>query len=566
MKGANATHTFADNGTYKITLSVSDEDNGTTTTTQTVVINNVAPTPSIDSISAPRLEGTSISFAGSATDPAGANDTLTFVWNFGDGSAVVTGSNATHTFADNGTYKVTLTVSDEDNGTTTTTQTIVISNVAPTPVVHQTVVEANASNFVINTGTVFDPGDDTVTLAASIGTVTMNSNGTWTWTYDASREIQESLIVTITAADEDGGSRSVSFTAVINLPPELRVSGRATGVRGQALDFVFTATDPNAVDQTGQFTFVINWGDGTPVQTVTGLATTVVSHVYVAEAIAAYSIRATVRDARGLTSVGAAADVDILRWEVQADPLHAGQIILVVGGSMTDDRLRVTRHGTGADAYFKLRIDALASSDYCNDDEENNSTVRIYAALNGIMVYGQSGNDRIELQNKIEVRSLLDGGLGNDRIQGGAAANIILGGDGDDQLLGGQGRDVMIGGRGSDYLDGGKDDDLLIAGYTSLDNNRSALEAVLREWTSDRSFTDRRNNIMGVTSTGLNGTSWLKPSGPKRSVFDDDAVDYLWGGEGRDWFLLNMDSAESSRRDQLIDFRNGDEDDDINLF
>ena len=461
---------------------------------------------------------------------------------------------------------MTLTTRDEDGGSNSTSLVITIDNVAPTPVVRNTVVEANASNFVINTGTVFDPGDDTVTLAASIGTVTMNSNGTWTWTYDASREILESLIVTITAADEDGGSRSVSFMAVINLPPELKVSGRATGVRGQALDFVFTATDPNAVDQTGQFTFVINWGDGTPVQTVTGLATTVVSHVYVAEAIAAYSIRATVRDARGLLSTAVTAAVRIISWEVQADPLHVGQTILVVGGSMSDDRLRVTRHGSGADAYFKLRIDNEVNSESTDDEAENEFTVRIYAALNGIMVYGQSGNDRIELQNKIQVWSLLDGGIGNDRIQGGAAANVILGGDGDDRVTGGQGRDVMIGGRGSDNIDGGKDDDLLIAGYTSLDNNRAALEAILREWTSNRSFTDRRNNIIGVTSTGLNGTSWLKPSGLGRSVFDDDAVDYLWGGEGRDWFLLNMNSAENSRRDQLIDFRNGDEDDDINLF
>ena len=71
---------------------------------------------------------------------------------------------------------------------------------------------------------------------------------------------------------------------------------------------------------------------------------------------------------------------------------------------------------------------------------------------------------------------------------------------------------------------------------------------------------------MGSTDTRLNGTSYLKPSGPQRNVFDDNAVDYLWGGEGRDWFLLNMDTADGSQRDQIMDWRSQDEDDDINLF
>ena len=266
------------------------------------------------------------------------------------------------------------------------------------------------------------------------------------------------------------------------------------------------------------------------------------------------------------TVVPATKSVQILLWQVQADPLNASQSILVVGGTVNHDRVRVTRH-SGSNAYYKLRIDTDVSGGGCNDDEENEFTVRIYSAVNGLIVYGQAGHDRIEIQNQVLLWSLLDGGAGNDTITAGGGNNIVQGGDGNDELYGQAGRDLLIGGRGSDWIAGGTGDDLIVAGYTALDSNRAALDAVMKEWTSNRSFTQRRSNIMGTTTGGLNGTTYLKPSGSGRNIFDDDATDYLWGGEGRDWFLLNMNSAEGSRRDQLIDFRtNTDEDDDINLF
>ena len=125
---------------------------------------------------------------------------------------------------------------------------------------------------------------------------------------------------------------------------------------------------------------------------------------------------------------------------------------------------------------------------------------------------------------------------------------------------------MLIGGRGSDQLDGGKDDDLLVAGFTLFDDNREALLAIMKEWNSSDSFTNRRSHLMGTTSGSLSGNFLLKPSGSSRTVFDDNAIDELWGGEGRDWFLLNMNSAAQSRVDKIKDWRNGDEDDDINLF
>lgn len=54
--------------------------------------------------------------------------------------------------------------------------------------------------------------------------------------------------------------------------------------------------------------------------------------------------------------------------------------------------------------------------------------------------------------------STLDGGGGNDRLEGGPAFNFLHGGDGDDILQGGAGYDMLDGGSGSDVSDGGAGD------------------------------------------------------------------------------------------------------------
>ena len=135
----NLNHVWADNGNYVVTVTIVNDIGHSLTQMSNVTVDNANPVPSIDSISATRVEGGTISFAGSATDPAGSNDTLTYVWNFGDGSLGVFGANSEYIYSDNGTYVVTLTVTDEDGGSASTTQTITVTDVneAPTAVVLQ---------------------------------------------------------------------------------------------------------------------------------------------------------------------------------------------------------------------------------------------------------------------------------------------------------------------------------------------------------------------------------------------------------------------------------------------
>jgi PKD repeat protein len=61
-------------------------------------------------------------------------DTLTYSWNFGDDTQPINGQNVNHTWADNGTYNVVLTVTDKDGAIATQITSVNVDNIAPTVV------------------------------------------------------------------------------------------------------------------------------------------------------------------------------------------------------------------------------------------------------------------------------------------------------------------------------------------------------------------------------------------------------------------------------------------------
>ncbi len=125
----------------------------------------------------------------------------------------------------------------------------------------------------------------------------------------------------------------------------------------------------------------------------------------------------------------------------------------------------------------------------------------------------------------------------SDSITGDGGDNILEGGGGDDSLSGGAGRDILIGGEGADTLDGGAGEDLLIAGEVDFGAARAAaLRAIQAEWLyTARSYAARIDNLLDPQNTGgLNGTYHLEPG---ESAFDDEVIDYLYGGDDLDWFL-----------------------------
>jgi Ca2+-binding RTX toxin-like protein len=128
-----------------------------------------------------------------------------------------------------------------------------------------------------------------------------------------------------------------------------------------------------------------------------------------------------------------------------------------------------------------------------------------------------------------KIKTILDGGAGNDEIYGGGGSNVILGGTGNDLLSAGNARDILIGGDGKDRLFGGGGGDILIGGSTTHDSNNVDLLAIVAEWTSADSYATRINKLR-------NGTGGM-PALNSSTVIDDGLKDSLFGGPGQDWFF-----------------------------
>jgi len=109
-------------------------------------------------------------------------------------------------------------------------------------------------------------------------------------------------------------------------------------------------------------------------------------------------------------------------------------------------------------------------------------------------------------------------------------------------LVGGPGKNILIGGRDTDSITAGAGGDVLIGGSTAYDSSPSgladkrALAALMSEWASSRDYTTRINNLNGIgTGPRLNGDYLLAA----QTIVDDRAVDFLVGGTGLNWFLLD---------------------------
>jgi PKD repeat protein len=119
-------HTYLNQGTYTVTLTVMDSLGYTAHSTTTATMLDVPPTPNPNGPYSTSF-GLPIAFAATATDPSPDDKAagFSFAWDFGDGSQA-TGAIAHHTYAATGKYTVKLTATAQDgySGLATTSATV----------------------------------------------------------------------------------------------------------------------------------------------------------------------------------------------------------------------------------------------------------------------------------------------------------------------------------------------------------------------------------------------------------------------------------------------------------
>lgn len=369
-----------------------------------------------------------------------------------------------------------------------------------------------------------------------------------------------SYVVTLTVADDDESvtlSRTIVVETANQDAPIVDISAPLDGVFHEASTFTLTAFDPDGDDQ---FTYLVDWGDGTS-DTFTGGSPLEVTHTYTEVSPSGkFEIRVSASDGE-LTGGEETAEFGVLGWTIMPDPVNTGEQMMVVVGSEGNDNIKVWDFWGD---WFKVRI------------RNRTDQVRYKGLTDGevesILVFGHGGNDRIDIGWSF-LPATIWGGEGNDRLRGGWGNDIILGGAGNDRIFGEWGRDILIGGTGADRIHGDQQDDILIAGFTAFDEEfnrladptifgadriltlneqRAALESIMDEWDSTRAFSTRRHNIMGIGNSNRTNDAYLKTSQENmadNTVFDDDAVDTLWGNGGIDWFFgAEQDRIKDKRR------------------
>jgi PKD repeat protein/glucose/arabinose dehydrogenase/type 1 glutamine amidotransferase len=127
-RGRRARHTYTRPGTFTAKVTVTDRAGLTASATVEIVVGNPpanqAPTVLAAADPAGGTAPLAITFTASGSDPDG--DDLSYVWSFGDGGAAG-GTKVTHTFAQAGTYTVTVTVKDATGNTGSATLTVVVA-------------------------------------------------------------------------------------------------------------------------------------------------------------------------------------------------------------------------------------------------------------------------------------------------------------------------------------------------------------------------------------------------------------------------------------------------------
>jgi len=123
--GQLASHAYAQAGSYTTVLTVTDDRGGVSTTSHEVVVTHADPS----AVFGATAEGLKVSVDASASSAADGA-TMSYGWDWGDGSPLGTGVATTHVYADEGDYTVTLTVTDSLGAIASVTQDVSVSSIA----------------------------------------------------------------------------------------------------------------------------------------------------------------------------------------------------------------------------------------------------------------------------------------------------------------------------------------------------------------------------------------------------------------------------------------------------
>ena len=253
----NVTHTYSDDGTYTINLTVMDNSSLNASIEKIVTVTNQDIPPVADFTYTPIdiKTGEQVTFISTSYDSDGY--IVNWTWSFGDGNFAYE-ENVTHTYWDDGTYTINLTVMDNSNLKASMEKIVTLTNQEPTADFTFTPEYPFVDDFIYFTDESTDIDGDIVSWWWSFGDGYFSEVQNPKHSYGA----LGNYTVNLTITDDDGAINTVEKIVPIleeNEAPDPPIITGPDIVRAdQAVDFVFQSKDPNDDD----VKYIVTWGDG----------------------------------------------------------------------------------------------------------------------------------------------------------------------------------------------------------------------------------------------------------------------------------------------------------------
>ncbi|HEY0007668.1 MAG TPA: PKD domain-containing protein, partial [Tepidisphaeraceae bacterium] len=491
---------------------VLDGDGGSTTiNTPSFTINNVNPQAAIVGAPASIDQGEEVELTSTASDVSSEDEaaTLGYSWTVKRGDTLVeTGSATDLSFTPTvaGTYTVTLVVTDKNGGATTTTKSIVATNLAPHSAdisgMPTTLIEGESTTL---TASASDVAGDTLTYSWNVLRNGVQFSEAAGKTFAFNPNIRGNFDVTMTATDVSGATSSKTIELTVgNVAPVVSATAPAeTLLLGEAANFKLTFSD---VPPSQGFTATWNFGDGTTSNNVYTSASTDLPRSHTYTAAGTYTMSVKISD--GVDETVVTKTIVVSHAAIRTDALDANKKALYVYGTAAADNIKVEPGASSGLLKVTMNGTVLGTS---------------FSQADRVIIEGRGGQNSIVVDGNVD--TLVYAGQAGSAVTTSSGNDIIIGSSGADALNGRQGRDILIGQNGKDVFYGGDSEDLIVADIVNM--TTASITKLVSQWGGDKTLAQRINDvrISGVFAAG--------------KITNDGVQDNLFGELKGDWMLLN---------------------------